>query len=499
MNQELQSSQSQDSRKRILIVGDSIKRKTGYATVARNIIKNLYPLQKYKVAQLGLADIPTQLEFPIQYYSNIKHHSSCCGKGRVIEFVEENSDTVQYLELDPFSSLNKNQTICKNAANEEQDSYGYDSVYFVIEHFKPDIVIPINDIWGLYNILHLKNTNKFTFAPYLAIDSECMFPIISAPQDRPGLPHIDPIDTIATSQYPIVFTDWAKGVINRTARVVKGSDLTHIEVIPHGVDTTIWKPLPNKEFLRDKYFHIKPTDNVFLLGSLNRNQPRKRLDAILQTLQLLKTNYPKLMVKCHFHCCLDDRIGWNLLWLAKYYDVEDRCIFDKNLKPGVGPSDEIMNEIVNCYDAHIGLTNSEGWGLSFLETAAAGIPNIVTKYSAMADWGKDTFMFVEPAAYEHEARTGFVKAVADIRKAAQCVKLLADSPKLRQEYIKKSIKLGLKLDWAKVCREHWEPLLDKIKVLDSNRWTSLKLDHKTFSWINIPEDPTTTEFELPEV
>jgi len=873
MNQESISSLNQgDGRKRILIVADSVKRKTGYATVARNILKNLYNLDRYKFAQLGLADIPTQLEIPIQYYSNIKNHSACCGRGRVIEFVEEGSDQVQFLNLDPFCELNKNQTQCKKAGNEESDAYGYDSVYFVVEHFKPDIVIPINDLWGLYNIQHLKNRKNFKFVPYLAIDSECLFPSIAAPAERPGLPQIDSVQIISGADKPIVFTKWATNVINDTAQTVIGKKIDSLEIIPHGVDTSVWKPLPNKDFLREKYFGIKPGNKVFLIGcflkdtpilmsdltykpiqdiqandkiinhlgeedivvapdpkeysgnlitlnvagcldpitstgehpfyvfsskklkshellsetinngtyewkkacditkddwlcepisyittdiecldttkievkqqsakklpdripvdeefmrylglfvaegsfqyswargkkydaslyfnfnsheeelisfvetyskklgvhtnrrtvyrntkniahvtievnsvqlfrlmksilvgdkcqtkylrsdflslpvnklraflrgweegdgcktegrmivvttckdmaiqagimyakigkpysighddwcntknikhskkyrvttrintsnkqlwiikdsfilrkiyssntsifsgtvynfevknrnsyvvqsvgvhnSVNRNQPRKRLDAILQVMQILKRDYGNLNIKCHFHCCLKDRLGWNLLWLARYYNVLDVCIFDKNLMPGIGPSDEAMNEIVNCYDLHISLANSEGWGLTSIETAAAGIPNIALDYSAIGDWGKNAFLLIKPAAYEHESRTGFVKAIADIHKTAQSIKLLATSPKLRQDYADKALRLGQRLDWGKICKEFWEPALDSISIDDlaQNRWTQLKLDHRTFKWTNIPEDPTTTEFELPEV
>jgi glycosyltransferase involved in cell wall biosynthesis len=353
----------------------------------------------------------------------------------------------------------------------------------------------------MYNIIHLKNNQDFIFLPYLAIDSECLFPSIIAPSDRQGLPSINSIDVISRAKKTIVFTNWAVKVINKTANILTGKDLTNLSVIPHGVDNNIWKPLPNKDFLREKYFNIKPSDKTFLLGSVNRSQPRKRLDAILQTLQILKKNYSKLNIKCHFHCSLKDRLGWNMLWLARYYEVSDMCIFDKNLMPGAGPPDEILNEIVNCYDAHISLANSEGWSLTTHETMAAGVPNIALRYSAIADWGKNAVMFVEPAAYEHEPRTGFVKALADVRKAANCVRLFAESPRLCAEYSKEGLKLAQKLDWKKICSEYWEPMLDAIDVsgLRQDRFNRLKLDHRNFKWINIPEDPINTPFSLPEV
>lgn len=351
-------------KKRILIVSDSIKRRTGYATVARNILKHLIPTNKYTIAQLGLADIPAPPEFDIDYYSQTKDHSKCCNRGNVIEYRPAGSDEIKFLNINPQVDEHENQNRCIKGANANGDHYGYDSVYFVVQHFKPDIVIPINDIWGLYNISHLKNRKGFKFIPYLAIDSECMFPILNAPENRPGLPPIEPIKVIGSTDKTIVFTDWAKDVINKTCKIVtKGKELNNMATIPHGVDTSVWRPLgeEKKRELRKSIFGID--DSVFLLGSIARNQPRKRLDAIFDTLRKFIDKYedPKRKVMCYFHCALQDHLGWNLLWLAKYYGVEDRCIFDKTLKPGAGPTDEQLNEITNCFDVHLMLTNSEGW------------------------------------------------------------------------------------------------------------------------------------------
>jgi len=452
--------------KKILIVSDSIKRKTGYATVARNILKNLIPTGKYQFAQLGLADVPSQIEFKeLDYYSQLKDHSKCCGKGVVIEHRSKNGPELTYLTLTPNVDPHPDQRVCIKGANVPQDHYGYDSVYFVIQHFRPDIVIPINDIWGLYNITHLRNRPCYKFVPYLAIDSECMFPVLNPPEGRPGLPPIEPVQVIGSTDKTVVFTDWAQSVVNRTCEVVtEGKHLSNMVTIPHGVDTDIWTPLPDDT---KKYFQIEENDGTFLITSIARNQPRKRLDATFQAMRIFIDKYEdkKRPIKCYFHCSLEDQMGWDLQWLASYYGVEERCIFDPRLKPGVGPTDEQLNEIVNCGDVHMVLPNSEGWYLPGLETAAAGIPNIATRYSAHADWGKDTLLFCKIGAWEHEPRTGFIKAIADVEDAARQLKLLYSSKEMRKDYSKRGIKLGKKLSWPNVCKK-WEELLDSIDTSD---------------------------------
>ena len=847
------------SKKKILFISDSVKRRTGYSTVARNIISRLAATDKYDIAQLGFSDIPTPVGYPITYYSQLKEHKECCNRGPIIEYTARDNPEVKYL-----TPQLKGDTIvehdtkgaCIKAQNMMQDHYGYDSSYYVIQHFKPDIVIPINDIWGLYNLNHLKNRHCYKFVPYLAIDSDCLFPMLNPPEQRPGLPPIDTIRTIGSANKPIVFTNWAKEVINKTCRIVtNGRELTNIDIIPHGVDTSIWKPLEEakRKELRQTYFGIN--DNVFLIGcflkdtpvlmsdltykpiqdiqkgdkiinhlgeedeviapdpkeyngdiftinaagmiepitatqehpfwaikskkggkketignikfncratstdkilskkgswisikelevkdyisepiikkvkdveeistvnnyndklsrntlpekikidtefmrflglfvaegsfgwqydinnkkqhyssininlnsnedslinfiknyaqknlgidkvnirktfrnneniahvtielngmilanfissfligdkcqtkhlkewllylpiekqkaflqgwvegdgcntkdgrnitvttckemaiqagqmlarigktysintdyyenklnrnhsiryrittwnnpkkqinilidnnfiyrkirkitkkeyigtvynfevkkensyvviqsavhnSIARNQPRKRHDAIFMAMRhFIDRNYEKFgrKIMCYMHAPLSDNIGWDLQWLTTYYGLTDRIIFDKNLQPGMGPDEVRMNEIVNCFDVHMLLSNSEGFALPMLETAAAGIPNIVSDYSAHADWGKNTLLMCKIGAYEHEPRTGFIKGIVDVDHTAHQLKLLYDSKKMCREYANRGISLGKKLEWNVVCKQ-WETLLDNIDVSD---------------------------------
>jgi glycosyltransferase involved in cell wall biosynthesis len=161
------------------------------------------------------------------------------------------------------------------------------------------------------------------------------------------------------------------------------------------------------------------------------------------------------------------------------------------LKPGFGPSDEQLNELVNSFDVHMLLTNSEGWGLPLLETAAAGVPNLTTKYSAHGDWGKDTLMFCKTAELEHEPKTGFIKCIADTSSAAKQLSLLYNSKDLYKDYSKKGVKLGKKLDWDNVVKQ-WETLLDAVDISDlkPNRYK----DPTVFPQSNDPKDMTLTVF-----
>jgi len=207
-------------------------------------------------------------------------------------------------------------------------------------------------------------------------------------------------------------------------------------------------------------------DEIFLIGSVNRNQPRKRLDAIMQILKILIDKYEKPDGKrfyVHFHCAIEDSHGWDLPWLSRYYGVENRVILDPNLKPGVGVPDHILNYIMNSYDVHLVPTNSEGWGLSILETMACGIPNVISDYSAHGDWAKGSALMIKLAARIHEPITNHIKGIIDVEHAAEQIASLYNDHKLQKEYRKKSFQLAEKLQWKNVCEE-WNLLLNNMDI-----------------------------------
>lgn len=484
-------------KKRVLIISDTIKRNTGYSTVTKSILKNI-DLEKYDVAQFGLSDVATKVEYNIDYYTTFKDHSKCCGKGLVLEHVAKGTTELVYITPTPFADLHNDQNPCIRGQHIQHDSYGYQSCIFVINHFRPDIVVSINDIWGLYNINLLRNRDKFKFMPYLAIDSECLFP--SLPSPDPNMPPLDTSVTIMSSDKVIIFTDWAKKVIDKTLKLTVGEELKNYKVIPHGVDTDVWKPLDNKIELRETHFPtVDKTD--FLIGTISRNQTRKKFDLLMMSLAKFIKKYenPKRKVKCYFHCVVNEPIGWDIKWLAAYYGIQDRCIFNDELKPGTGPSSKVLNEMTNCFDAHVLLSNSEGWGLSILETMAAGIPNITTNYSAAADWAKHAALFAKVAAYEHDHGTCHLKAIADIDDTCRQIKLLYDSEKTRDLYSSRSIDLANTLKWKDIAKE-WENLIDTTEVEeDINRYFRFKTNHNSFVIPEFPVNPTTTEFSLIEV
>lgn len=157
------------------------------------------------------------------------------------------------------------------------------------------------------------------------------------------------------------------------------------EVIPLGVDLNTFNPRDKQE-ARAKRLPLNLPD-VFVVGNVNRNQPRKRWDLTIQYFADWVKSRKIQDAYLYLHCAPTGDTGCNVAQLAKYYGVLDRLWL---MEPPVfyGISEEEMVDTYNCFDVQISTTQGEGFGLTTLEGMACGIPQIVPAWAALGDWPK---------------------------------------------------------------------------------------------------------------
>jgi len=154
-------------------------------------------------------------------------------------------------------------------------------------------------------------------------------------------------------------------------------DVKNLSVIPHGVDTKVFRPLGEREriALREEFFpDWKPSDVV--LVNVNRNERRKGMVHSLQVLMELKAL--GVPAKLHLHTPIkngNEQI--DLRRVAEQIGVspEDwQTTGDAVFEGGVGLFPESrLNELYNAADFCLSTSYGEGWGFSLTEAAAAGI------------------------------------------------------------------------------------------------------------------------------
>ena len=156
-------------------------------------------------------------------------------------------------------------------------------------------------------------------------------------------------------------------------------------VLGHGVDPLLYAP-QNRQEARERVG--VPLDG-FVIGNVNRNQPRKRMDITLLAFREFLVRTGAKDAYLYLHCAPQD-IGWDLAQLARYWGIAERVIFPRETMKGLqAPPELCMPWVYSALDVQVTTTQGEGFGLTCLEGMACGIPQIVPAFAALGEWPED--------------------------------------------------------------------------------------------------------------
>jgi D-inositol-3-phosphate glycosyltransferase len=249
------------------------------------------------------------------------------------------------------------------------DMWGYARYRSLVDQLHPDAVMIINDAWNVAKYLKLKRDEQVV--AYVPVDApNC--------QDGSALNGLD---------LAIFYTCFGE------QEVRLGGYAGPSVVIPHGVDLSVYHPVSTVEARR--YLGLPELADAFIVGNVNRNQPRKRLDLTISAFarwvheQSLPAN-----VLLWLHAANRDR-GWDLRQLAAYYGVGSRLVLTSEAMTSfAGVKESDMKYIYCAANVQISTTLGEGFGLSQIESMACMRPNIVPDWSALSEWAKDAAYLV---------------------------------------------------------------------------------------------------------
>lgn len=248
------------------------------------------------------------------------------------------------------------------------DVWGVNRLPQLVQHIKPDVVVLLNDPWVCKDYMNVLNNfskdggNKpFKVVCYVPIDS----PNISAEYTR----------ILSAADCVVAYTKFGLDEMKATGLS------TSTAIIPHGLNTKDFYPIAKKE-ARER---LKLPEDWFIVGCVNRNQPRKRMDLALEYFTRFAKGKPD-NIRFYFHGALKD-VGWDLLQLADYYGIQNRIILTStDLTAAKGAPKELLKYIYSSFDVQISTTIGEGWGLTTAEGMACKTPQIVPDWSALGEW-----------------------------------------------------------------------------------------------------------------
>lgn len=300
----------------------------------------------------------------------------------------------------------------------------------VVEEYQPHILITLGDVWMVEWVVDLPNRSKFKFLPYFPLDGEPLYP----PWGK----------FIRSADVPVTFSRFAQQLVQKSLPDV------NIDLIYHGVDTSVFRPLKQEEYQRPNELKDR-----FIVGCVARNQPRKNLPMLIKAFARFCQDKPDAVLYLHTN---PDDVGWDILNLLKRYKVFNRTCISKSASIQKGMTKVKLNEIYNLFDVMALPTAGEGFGLPILESMAAGTPVIATDYTSCVELLEGRGELIRIKEFLTAGRYNIEYAIPDIDDLVAKLDLLYSRPELRKKHSAAGVEFARTLDWDEIVKS-WDSLL----------------------------------------
>lgn len=179
-------------------------------------------------------------------------------------------------------------------------------------------------------------------------------------------------EAIAKPHFSIAYTEYGRKQIEDIQMKANKTLLDHpLEVIYHGVDTKIFRPMAKTSVMdfRKNFFQGRVKPETFLCIVVARNQPRKDLPRTMKAFKEFQRRRPDSFL--YIHAKNQDAGGTltefgNTLGLK----VEKDYGFPSKFSENRGYPEETLNMLYNTADCLLSTTLGEGFGLPFFEAMA---------------------------------------------------------------------------------------------------------------------------------
>lgn len=293
--------------------------------------------------------------------------------------------------------------------------YGFDRLWGIVENEKPDVLFLLNDPWLIQNAMAIKPKGV---NPYLKTVG--YYPTDAAPLKPDWHEALNGLDA------QVCYSHYAEGVVTKS----NGGRPDNLHQVYHGVDTKVFFPM-NQSVAR-RFLGIP--EDLFVVGMVARNQPRKRFDLLMLAFAEFAKDKPN--VKLYLHTALKD-IGFDILDIARQLNIADKLILTENLTPNQGVSESRLNYIYNSFDVNALISLGDGFGLPVAESMATGCAQIVSGNSCLQELveGGEAGLVVKNAAYIlNPSGINTWGSVSDVLDLTYKLNILYKSQELRLKY-----------------------------------------------------------------
>jgi glycosyltransferase involved in cell wall biosynthesis len=276
---------------------------------------------------------------------------------------------------------------------------------------------------------------------------------------------------------------------------LKNNGINVLGMAPPAADHEVFKPVPDRLAHRKHWGLHK---DVFIIGTVMRNQRRKLYPDLIQSFRKFLDTSPALADKTYLyiHTSYPDN-GWDIPQLLREAGVGNKVLFTyicpqcgyiaphffagstkacnrcgnytatlPSVHVGVTPAE--MASILNFMDLYIQYSICEGFGMPQVEAAACGTPFAAVNYSAMESVLKNLDGIPIPVQRMfREPESGSFRALPDNDKFVAILQSFLGSPQPIRKQKGRKTYLACKqhYDWDKTAKV-WEDHFDKLEPTD---------------------------------
>lgn len=443
---------------KILFTSEASFINSGFGNYTKELLTRLFSLGKYEIAEFssyGFVNDPRDVSIPWTYYANA---------------VKESDPRHQ-----EYMSRSDNQF----------GRWRFDKVVY---DFRPHVNVDIRDFW-MSHYQALSPTRPF-------FNWVLMPTVDSAPQQESW------IDTYIGADAIFTYSDWAADILKSQSH----NQINYIDTASPGVDLNVFKPIEDKNSLRDKY-NI-PRDAI-VLGSVMRNQKRKLFpELIAATRNLIDRLYAENSpyadkVYLYLHTSYPDA-GWDIPELLKENRLSNRtlftykcakcnaveaCVFSQPIKVckkcfdmsskfssvSNGVENRVLSEIYGLFDLYIQYSICEGFGLPQIEAGACGVPIATVNYSAMIDVINKLEAYpIEIGSYFKELETKAIRVYPNQKDLENIIYnyIHLSIQEKREKSQRTRLLTAQNYCWDKIA-EKWEKFFDRPSLFKTKKsWNS---------------------------
>jgi glycosyltransferase involved in cell wall biosynthesis len=323
----------------------------------------------------------------------------------------------------------------------------FDAIFFLQD---VEVINPMEE-----QLRDVKNTKRKENRPNFK--SMIYFPVDSEPR-KSDLKVLSFFDEVVT------YTEYGKSVMKP---LITDTQFKNIKIIPHGTNTDDFYPYSPLAKAKAKT-DIFGTEDVFVFGSVNRNQVRKDIGSLIMGFAMFKhTSGANALL--YLHCNPIDPMGINIYRLCDRVGLEigKDVILPKDYSENKGCTLEELNKIYNSFDCFITTTTSEGWGLTITEAMATKTLVVCPKHTSLneiTDKGENTlnFMFSQQTVFVNDfEKIRFTTNPLEVKTLCEVVYNLKNDEQELQDMLKVKIENA----YNKVSGMKWDGIAKRFKVL----------------------------------